>query len=60
MAVCISVWPGGLKPLLAAKSKLPVNHHAAQGRHGAPRLMAARADDPSMGAMALRFLIMTA
>jgi integrase len=55
-----AVWRGGLKPLLAAKSKLPSAHYAALDWHEVPALMAALAADESVAARCLAFLIMTA
>jgi integrase len=55
-----AVWRGGLKPLLAAKSKLPANHHAALDWREAPGLVAALWRDESMAARALAFLVLTA
>jgi integrase len=55
-----AIWRGGLKPLLAAKSKLPTEHHAALDWASAPTVMVALAADESMGATALRFAILTA
>jgi integrase len=54
-------WRGGLKMLLPAKAKVhTVEHHAALDWREAPALLAKLADDPSMAAAALRFLMLTA
>jgi integrase len=56
-----AVWRGGLKPLLADGSKLhTVTHFAALDWREAPALMAALADDESMAALCLRFVVLTA
>jgi integrase len=55
-----AMWRGGLKPLLADGRKLhTVTHFAALPWQEAPRLMAAIADDQSMGARAMVFLMLT-
>jgi integrase len=55
-----AVWRGGLKLVLAAKPKLRAKHHAALEWREAPALMALLAANQSMGAAALRFLMLTA
>jgi integrase len=55
-----AVWRGGLKLVLAAKPNLRAKHHAALEWREAPALMALLAANQSMGAAALRFLMLTA
>jgi integrase len=54
-------WKGTLQPVLPAHGKVhTVEHHAALDWREAPALMAKLADDPSMAARCLRFLMLTA
>lgn len=52
-------WKGNLDHLLPARDKA-VKHHAAVGYEEVPKVMAALAEAPGVGAQALRFTVLTA